>query len=217
MNETETKNKKSKQSERSELTEQLLLTSINFCIFFPPLLLSYSFFTLVWRFFSSGFFAVSEKAVLMLVFVVSMEHADLLHFVYIIFFVVFVTSTDLAKNVKSDYAGIYYPSLLMIFLLIQYNFFQTQLEAMNMSQFNFEDYVLKNTSIRRNSLGFALLYFAYFIPLDGWILITYVVFLLIGLSELHLINLGYVLIALLIHSIFEQRLVQSPNIFGYLS
>ncbi|ETN98771.1 hypothetical protein RFI_38716, partial [Reticulomyxa filosa] len=71
-----------------------------------------------------------------------------------------------------------------------------------MSQFNFEDYVLKNTSIRRNSLGFALLYFAYFIPLDGWILITYVVFLLIGLSELHLINLGYVLIvliALLIH------------------
>ncbi|ETO18380.1 hypothetical protein RFI_18885 [Reticulomyxa filosa] len=184
----------------------------------------------------SGFFAVSDKAVLMLVFIVSMEHTDLLHFVYILFFVVFVTSNKMAKkywgllvvyngvviltryivelfsigmnstlandiglapSVRHEYVGIYYPSLLMIFLLIQYNFVRYHLETLNVSKFLFGEYILKNTSTRQKSLGFAVVYVLYFMPMDGWLLISYFVFLCVGLSDLHVINLGYIVLVLL--------------------
>ena len=202
----------------------------------------------LFAFISAILYLLYEKIVLLGVYVVSTERADIQHFIYLIFFLIFIVGPNkcrkywwlftlysglqitvryIANIVCKNYtctdessitddigilppsyiSGLLYPVILMSFTIIQYYLNKNRKDEESLRGFTLEHFVLKNASQRVNSFIYAIVYYIFFIIEDWGLIIVYIGLIIVGLSDVHCMNLGYVFSVFLcwfIHSWFRR-------------
>eukprot|EP01084_Bolivina_argentea_P121942 216110_1 len=177
---------------------------------------------------AAAFYVMIEKIILFGVYVISTERADILHLIFLLYFLMFLVLGPLAHrywwtlvlyngiavtlryifNVfdiqlshivanefglrpPNNMTGLIYPAILLSFVILHYHLTKQRKERHTLLEFKFEQLILKNAARRTNSLLFAILYYLFYVIQDWCLLFVYIALLMIGMIQIHSINLGY--------------------------